>query len=103
MGTVCVGVRPFGVPVCLFRVCWLTVIVHAIRSTSSRQRSALTSPTRSPASPASHPAAYHSGLSALADARRRVYCAKSQATISGRSTLNSPILGALAMTSQSAA
>jgi hypothetical protein len=42
-------VRPFGVVVSPWQVCWFTVIVLAIRSTSSRQRSALTSPLRSPA------------------------------------------------------
>src|SRR4029078_5082961 len=54
-------VRPFGVVGSPYQVCWFTVIVFAIRSTSSRQRSALTSPLRSPASPARHTAAHQSG------------------------------------------
>ncbi|NUO63408.1 MAG: hypothetical protein HOQ34_07555 [Gemmatimonadaceae bacterium] len=44
-------VRPFGVAIGLLHVGWFTVIVLAIMCTSSRQRSAFISPTRSPASP----------------------------------------------------
>ena len=65
-------VRPLGEVVSAFRLCWFTVIVLAIRSTSSRQRSALISPTRRPASPASQTATYHVGLSTCAAGRRRV-------------------------------
>ena len=74
-----------------------------MRSTSSRQRSAFTSPLRSPASPARHTPAYHSGPSTLAATRRRAYCSKSHGSISGRSTLYSPIRGALSINSQSTA
>src|SRR6185436_18058204 len=85
-------VRPFGVVTTPFRLCRFTVIVLATMSTSSRHRSALISPTRSPASPARHTPVYQSSPSSFAAARRRAYCAKSHATTSGRSTLNIPTL-----------
>src|SRR3989442_672023 len=54
-------VRPLGVPSTPCRICWLTVTVPAMTSTSSRHRLARTSPTPNPASPATSTAAYRRG------------------------------------------